>query len=100
MNELPDALKPLAAYSQFVIQELILRGDHIDKVPVDPATMRNTNAMDSSAWMTADKALSFSQALGPTYAIGFVLTKDDPFIFIDIDDCLQPDNTWSGIAHE
>ncbi|MGL4249146.1 MAG: DUF5906 domain-containing protein, partial [Aeromonas sp.] len=32
--------------------------------------------------------------------MAFILSDDDPFFFVDIDDCLLPDRTWSPIAIE
>jgi primase-polymerase (primpol)-like protein len=37
-------------------------------------------------------------AFGEPYGVGFVLTDQDPFWFLDIDNCLNSDSSWSPLA--
>lgn len=89
---LPEALNALASFSQFVLQN--------EKTPVNPVTFLPTNALDPSAWVDAETAFNLAEKYGDQYTVGFVLTNNDPFIFVDIDHCLQADNRWSATAHE
>lgn len=67
---------------------------HRDKVPVDAATGRPIDPHNPANHLTYDEAKQYGGE------IGFVLTETDPYVFIDIDNCLQQDNTWSPLAVE
>lgn len=63
------------------------------KVPFDPATGRDINHLDPANWRMFDEC----RATG--HPVGFVLTKDDPYFLIDIDNCYDPaTKQWSEIA--
>lgn len=96
MNILPTPLQPLAQYKQFILWTI--RGDK--KLPFDPKTAQVCSAHDESVWLTADEAFFFSGLFGEAYRVGFVFSDRDPFFFLDIDNCLMPDNTWSPQALE
>ncbi len=98
MLELPPPLEALHAYKQFIIQKLIERPDgRLDKIPLHPQTLNDHNAYDPTIWLSAERALKLANTLGPRIGVGFVLTKDDPFFFLDIDDALTPTG-WNEIA--
>jgi hypothetical protein len=71
---------------------------HLNKVPVDPATRRPINAQDPANWMSRADALTVAtDGLG----IGFVFTPNDPYWFLDLDNCATPDGTaWQPHALE
>jgi primase-polymerase (primpol)-like protein len=99
MLSLPEALAPLAAYKQFILWTIAERNGKQVKLPVDFRTMGVGDAHDSDAWLTAEDALAIATHYGSTYGIGFVFTENDPFFFVDIDKCLEPDGqTWSPVA--
>ncbi|MCK5128152.1 MAG: hypothetical protein KAR42_17990, partial [candidate division Zixibacteria bacterium] len=106
MQQLPNALAPLAAYNQFVLYKLVPDGPKTKKLPVDPRTLqvmlKGQNWMDDPlAWTDANNAINLAKLCGSSYGVGFLLTKNDPFYFCDIDSCLQPDNTtWSPLAQD
>ena len=96
MTQLPEALKPLAAYKQFILWTITADGR---KLPIDCRTAKVCDAHDPDAWITADEAVAMSATYGDTYGVGFVFTVNDPFFFVDIDKCLNPDDTtWSPVA--
>jgi len=103
MHSLPDALAPLAAYKQFVLYKLVpskKQSGKMDKLPVDCKTTNVDNAHNPAIWVDADTAINTAHLFGDDYGVGFVFTVNDPFFFVDIDECLQSDGTWSPIAND
>lgn len=105
MIELPKALKPLADYRQFILYKLVKVPDKekLQKLPVDYRTLEVFKKEDEwqdtpEAWTDAATALSMASMCGPEFGVGFFFTVNDPFYFLDIDHCLQADNTWSPVA--
>ena len=90
MQSLPEALVPLASYKQFIL--------HSNKKPVNSETLKAHDPHDPAIWLDADTAIQRAALLN--CGVGFVFTAEDPFFFLDIDKCLQPDNTWSEIANQ
>lgn len=106
MTDLQQALMPggplagLAVYPQFILWMTADRGGKVTKLPVNPNTGQVCNAHDEAAWVDAFTGLQWVNYYGGQYGLGFVFTEDDPFFFLDIDNCLQEDNTWSPIAQQ
>lgn len=104
MLVLPPALAALNAYRQFIVYTLQpsrTRPGKTDKFPVHPVTGAwPVNAHDPTIWHDAPSAIAAAAARGSSHGIGFVFTEGDPLWFIDIDSCLQTDNTWSPIAQQ
>lgn len=101
MTELPQALQALAAYCQWIvwISRPGRQPGKVDKLPVHHATGAVHDAHDPAIWTDADTAIAAAARLGG--GVGFVLTEADPFWFLDVDNCLQPDGrTWSPPAVE
>jgi hypothetical protein len=103
MQSLPPAFAALAKYRQFIVYFLTPRAgapDKMDKLPIDPVTYKpKANAQDSKNWLSSEEAISIANKLGEKYGVGFVLTKDDPFFFLDVDAAYVKD-TWSKQACE
>lgn len=99
MQQLPEALQPLAAYPQFILWKLAERNGKRVKLPIDYRTAAVGDAHDTGAWMDAEQALATIRGYGEGYGLGFVFTESDPFFFVDIDHCLEPDGrNWSALA--
>lgn len=97
---LPDPLAPLAAHRQFILYKLVPKPDgKTDKLPVHPQTLQVVTAHDPSAWVDADTASVLAMACGADYGVAFVFTENDPFFFIDIDNCVQ-DGQWTPVAQD
>lgn len=102
MQTLPAALSALDEYRQFVLFKLVPKDDgKLNKIPVNPFTRipfpKGANWQQDPSSMTDFQTASNN--LRPGYGVGFLLTPEDPFFFLDIDDCLNPDGkTWSPLA--
>lgn len=94
---LPNALHSLATRPQFVLYRTtpsIHRPGKTDKKPCD-INGRELKWSDRSLWLTGEEAQRQSEESG--HKIGFIFTKEDPYFFIDIDNCLV-DGAWSVTA--
>lgn len=104
MQQLPDALAPLAAYRQFILWRLAERDGKQIKLPVSPHTLQpwpkgSDWQKNPAEWVDAAAACDLIQLAGPGHGLGFLFTEQDPFFFVDLDKCLQPDGTsWSPVA--
>ena len=93
---LPAALQPLNTYRQFIVYKLqpSSRPGKMDKMPVDWRTGNVADAHDPAIWTDYDTAYACGNG-----QVGFVFTDNDPFWFVDIDECLLPSG-WSPLAQE
>jgi len=101
MLVLPNGLQGLRQYKQFILWKGVLnaRGS-LDKLPLDPFTLDMCDAHSPQAWVDADTAYAQQEKLGAPYGVGFVFTRDDPYFFIDIDNCYGGGDEWSEMARE
>jgi primase-polymerase (primpol)-like protein len=81
-SSIKNLIHELIQRDQFVNYVLEQKGDRVTKPPVD-ADGHKINAQDSANWR------SFEQVIAVNNQIGFVLTDDDPFLFIDLDHVLK-----------
>lgn len=97
MQSLPPALAGLAAYRQFTCYRLA-PGKEPGKQTKFPCNHLGEiiDAHDPQYWMSAELACQWAAHGG--YGVAFVFTENDPFWFLDIDNALQPDGTWSQLA--
>ena len=78
----------LREYRQFVCWKFIPRNgsEKPAKVPHSPITGQPANVNDPTTWGSFDDAVKVVSSNSDEYAgIGFVLTDNDPFAFIDLD---------------
>ena len=80
---IPNELKQ---YDQWVCWKYITVDGRKTKMPVTPNAGKRARTNDSSTWGTYKDAVEMSKYYD---GIGFVFTKDDPFVGIDIDHCLK-----------
>lgn len=103
MERLPAALNALANYPQFIIWKLVATPcAKPKKLPVDHRTLQVFKKgedwqQDPQAWTSAHHAIGLCKVLGSEFGVGFLFTKNDPFYFVDIDNCLHND-AWSPVA--
>lgn len=103
LDILPPALHALAAYRQFIVYRLTPSKDRLgklDKKPIDHRDGAVANPHDPQIWTDFNTASNAAKSRGTSYGVGFVFTQNDPFFFVDIDDCLEENGTWSPIANE
>lgn len=75
----------LRALPQWVVWRYEVRNDRRTKVPYSPDGLHKASIHDPGTWGTFDRAVA--GALAPNVdGIGFVLTENDPYAGIDIDD--------------
>ncbi|HHV24456.1 MAG TPA: hypothetical protein GXX65_07975 [Methanosarcina sp.] len=85
-EKIPAELKD---YNQWVLWKLELRGKDgkLTKIPYSPNYNGRAKPNDSSTWSSFEKAIEVYEKIPGEYSgIGFVLSKNDPFIGIDWDD--------------
>lgn len=100
MKELPAALMAFAAFRQFIVYKIVPSQDRpgkTDKLPINISNGKVSNAHDSSIWLDVNQAINVAQQWGEPFGVGFVFTENDPFWFVDIDDCLTPTG-WAPYA--
>lgn len=80
----PDELR---THDQWVTWRYEWREDRWTKVPYNPNTGRKASSTDPSTWATFDRVLAHYSRSGMD-GIGFVVTADDPYVAVDLDDCI------------
>lgn len=86
---IPRALRSLDQWVTWVWDYQPTRSKPFTKVPYNPKTNRKAKANTRSTWTTCAAALAaYDENRYP--GIGFVLSPDDPFGFIDLDRCRNP----------
>lgn len=88
MQNLPGAFRLLGNYKQFILYNQ-------DGEPTNPVTLKPIDAQLPTSWMDFDTAVNLGNTLG--LGVGFVFTDQDPFFFLDIDNCLV-NGAWSDLA--
>lgn len=84
----PDSIpEGLCALKQWVSWRYEWRDDRWTKVPYDANAGRRASSTDPSTWSTFERALAHREKAGMD-GVGFVVTADDPYVAIDLDDCI------------
>ena len=99
---LPAALSALESYPQFILYKSVpsaSRPGKTDKFPCSAMSGQVINAHDPANWVTSQVAQLVAPLFGPEYGVGFVLTKNDPFFCLDVDNCAT-ESGWSPRAME
>lgn len=110
MLSLPPALAALGRWHQFVCWFAVpskTTPGKLDKLPVTWADFGDkkagdvVSAHDATYWTDAETAALHAPRFdrGHGCGVGFVLTKADPFFFLDIDGALH-DGQWSPLASD
>jgi len=75
----------LRALPQWVPWRVEIRKGKPTKVPLNPHTGKRASSTDAATWGTYRQALATLDADG----IGFVFSADDPYVGVDMDNCLS-----------
>lgn len=93
-NSAPRVPNALWTYRQFVVWKLEDTGrPKLAKVPYDPKTGSRASSTDPATWGDYSDALEALKS-GQYSGIGFVFTPNDPFVFLDFDDCKDEAGNW------
>lgn len=96
---LPQALAPLGRWHQWILWRAVpdpTKPGKTKKLPLDHRTGITGSAIDPANHLTYPDAVAAAK-LWPGTFLGFVLTDDDPFFFIDIDGHYDG-SAWSPLA--
>ena len=89
-ENIPDQL---TERPQWVCWRREMRDGKLTKVLYAPGTERRASTTELMTWATFEQALAAYEAGEPPYeGIGFVFCNADPFVGVDLDDCLDPDS--------
>lgn len=101
MNQIPQALGAMASYAQFMLYKLVPSSKKPGKMDKFPCNINGdvVSAHERKYWLSSDIACAEATKRGAGWGVAFVLTGDDPFFFIDIDNALH-DGKWSELAIE
>jgi putative DNA primase/helicase len=76
---------------QWILWKTEVRDGKETKVPVNPNNLSKAMVNESETWSDFDTADEISRDMAK-YGLGFVFTKDDPFVGIDLDKVRDPDS--------
>jgi hypothetical protein len=102
---IPDALKARPQWVLWRGEDRInpqTREVKLNKIPIDPQTLRNADTTDATTWGTFDQCVAalpvaleeWEEADSSAYrggGIGFVFAADDPYTGVDLDHCRDPE---------
>tara|TARA_R110000822_G_scaffold60287_2_gene150159 strand:- start:16171 stop:18462 length:2292 start_codon:yes stop_codon:yes gene_type:complete len=90
-GSIPDELK---AYPQWIVWRYVEKKGQSKpaKIPMDPSTGANLLGFtQGNGWMSFENAVNARHLTAGASGIGFVLSPKDPFVGIDIDNCIEDD---------
>lgn len=100
MITLPESFSGLDKYAQFILYKTspdIKNSEKIIKKPVHPKTGITHNPLDKNIWLSFKDAVKHVR--NTDLKIGFVLTKEDPFFLLDVDNDWDINKkSWSDIG--
>ena len=97
VNNIPYGMRK---YKQWVLFKTYIKTDRngnkkTSKIPISPVTFRAKGWNERKSWIDFDNAL-ISLKNSNCDGLAFVLTNHDPFICIDLDNCITYENAFSN----
>lgn len=94
----------MANYAQFILCQLVRKEQKIQKLPINPHTLAPFEKGEDwqknpAMWAGYEHVATLKEQLGEEYLIGFLFTENDPFFFVDLDNCIS-DGSWGHIAND
>jgi putative DNA primase/helicase len=88
-GSIPDELKQLDSWVCWKLESRRDKNgvDRLDKVPYSPNTNSRASTADSETWASYEAALATFER-GQYNGIGFVLSDEDDYVFLDLDKCI------------
>ncbi len=83
----------LRARPQWVCWKLELREGKLTKVPYNPRTGGKAVSTNAKTWGTLEQALARAERDATFHGIGYVFARDDAYVGIDLDNCIEEDRT-------
>lgn len=91
----------LKGYNQWVVWRYVMRDGELTKMPFQPMSMNAAKSNDPSTWGTYVDAMDTANNPATNCdGVGFMLSPDDPFVFIDLDDVNKRDEDGALIYAE
>src|SRR5206468_2296991 len=81
----PSALIELP---QWVCWRSETRNSGTTKIPVNPWTGRKASSTDPHTWTSFAEAMAYHSRIPNSAGVGFVIHVDDPFVGVDLDNCI------------
>ena len=99
---MPDSLKYLKSFNQFIPYQLIAsisRPGKLEKIPVNRSTgIGPVSALDSANWGSYDETAAVAAVMGDGYGVGFVHRSESKLFTLDIDGAAMPDGQWHPVV--
>jgi len=91
-------LHAFTGYRQFILTTTVWdeSAKKYRKIPVDYRDGKTSDAHNPNIWLDASEAITKSEQM--KLNVGFVFTENDPFYFLDIDNCLDSGGEWTDLA--
>ncbi len=96
------ALEGMRRWNQWVVYVLVpstRRPGKNDKVPIHHATRNPASVTDPKNWTDIRTAAAAAKRFGPSFGVGFSITPECGYFFVDLDSCLV-DGVWSPLAQQ
>ena len=88
VDGIPDELR---ARPQWVTWRYETREGKPTKVPYDARAGHRASATDPATWATFGEAFAAFEGRGNFHGVGYVLASDDPYVAVDLDNCIDDD---------
>lgn len=86
-------------HDQWIVWKSVERDGKPTKVPYDAKSGKRASTTNASTWVSFDIAYTAYSTDPQWHGIGFVLSKEDPFVGVDLDDCIDDEGeiaTWAA----